>query len=114
MKYILLIYGEEGGWDEAAPEERDAVYARYHALGEAMEKAGVVSGGAELKSSTTATVVRQRNGETLVADGPFVETKEQLGGYYLVDCASLDDAIAWAAQIPGAEHGAIEVRPLVE
>jgi hypothetical protein len=113
MKYLLLIYSEESRWENATADEREAVYAEYTKLGKAMSEAGVVVGGAELKSSSTATVVRQRNGDTLVNDGPFAETREQLGGYYLVDCETLDDAIAWAARIPTAAYGAIEVRPLV-
>jgi|SRR3954465_9737409 hypothetical protein len=113
MKYMLLIYDDEGGWESASADDREAVYAEYRALGEAMREAGVMVGGAELKGSSTATLVRQRDGDTLVNDGPFAETREQLGGYYLVDCPTLDDAIGWAARIPSAAHGTIEVRPLM-
>jgi hypothetical protein len=112
MKYLLLIYSEESRWESATADEREAVYAEYRKLGQAMSEAGVVVGGAELKATSTATVVRQRNGDTLVNDGPFAETREQLGGYYLVDCETLDDAIGWAARIPTASYGSIEVRPL--
>ena len=110
MKYMALIYGNEEAWDALPEEEQQRVTERYMAL--AREPA--VEGGAELQDPETATTVRIRNGETLTTDGPFAETKEQLGGYYLIDCASLDEAIEFAARIPGARHGAVEVRPLVE
>jgi hypothetical protein len=111
MQYLALIYGDASRWESLSEEERAAVYARYSAFGDDAREAGVLVDGAELASPTTATTVRVREGETLVTDGPFVESKEALGGYYLPDCASLDDALDWAARIPGADHGAIEVRP---
>ena len=113
MQYMLLIHGEEGGWDEASEAERADVYERYGKLSAQMREHGHIVGGEELQAAASAKIVRVRDGETLVADGPFAETKEQLGGYYLVDC-DLETALAYAAQIPGAEEGAIEVRPVIE
>jgi hypothetical protein len=110
MKYMALIYGSEEAWDALSEEEQQRVTERYMAL--AREPATV--GGDELQDPDTATTVRVRDGETLTTDGPFAETKEQLGGYYLIDCASLDEALEFAARIPAAERGAVEVRPVVE
>ena len=112
MKYMALIYGDGSRWEQFSAEEREAVYDRYRAFGEEATKAGVAIGGAELGSTRDATTVRIRNDETLVTDGPYAEVKEALGGYYLLECPSLEDALDWAAKIPGAEHGAIEVRAL--
>ena len=111
MKYMALIYGDESRWESASEEERAAAYAQYGAFGEAARAAGVVAGGAELASTRDATTVRVRDGETLVTDGPYAEVKEALGGYYLLECDSMEQALEWAARIPGAEHGTVEVRP---
>ena len=108
MQYLALIYGEEGRWAELSPEEREAEMAEYIAL----SGADVTRGGHELDSIATATTVRVRNDETLVTDGPFAELKEALGGYYVFECDSIDEACGWAAKIPAARHGAIEVRPI--
>jgi hypothetical protein len=110
MQYLLLIYGDGDVWEGASDEERQAMYAQY---AEVFATPGIL-GGAELAPRDTATTVRVRGGETLTTDGPFVEMKESIGGYYLFEAESLDDAIAVAARIPGAQHGAIEVRPVVE
>ena len=110
MKYVALIYGSEDGWSALSEEEQRAATERYMALG----RESVTVDGAELQDADMATTVRVRDGETLTTDGPFAETKEQLGGYYLLDCGSLDEAIEFAARIPAAERGAVEVRPLVE
>ncbi len=110
MKYALLIYGSDEEWESRSEEERAAIYKEYFALS---EDSGVF-GGAELEPATVATTVRQRGGETLTTDGPFAETKEVLGGLYLLEAANLDDAIAFAARIPSARWGAVEIRPLVE
>jgi hypothetical protein len=110
MKYMTLIYGDAAAWEALSEEEQRQVGERYMAL----SREPVVTSGSELEDSDTATTVRVRNGETLTTDGPFAETKEQLGGYYLLDCGSLDEAIEFAARIPAAERGAVEVRPLVE
>lgn len=112
MKVLALIYGEEGRWDSFTEEQRNEVYARYRAFGEqAGEK---ILDGAELAPTRSATTVRVRDGETQVTDGPFTETKESLGGFYLLDCGDLDEAAELAAQIPGAATGAVELRAAAE
>jgi len=111
MQYLALIYGEAGRWEALSDDERTAVYARYTAFAEEAGAAGVLADGGELAATTSATTVRVRDGETLVTDGPLVEAKEALGGYFLFECPSIEDAVDWAARIPGADHGAIEVRP---
>jgi hypothetical protein len=112
MKYMALIYGDEEVWAGFSEEESGAVYDRYRAFGRDAEEAGVLAGGNELALTRNATTVRVRDDETLVTDGPYTEVKEALGGYYLLECGSLDEALDWAARIPGAEHGSVEVRPL--
>jgi hypothetical protein len=114
MKYLLTIYADERVWGEATPEFIETSMAAYGELGTAMREAGVHVGGEGLQPSSTATSVKVRDGETLVTDGPFAETREQLGGYYLLDCKDLDDAIRWAARIPDATHGTVEVRPVMD
>jgi hypothetical protein len=109
MKVLALIYGEEGRWDSYTEEQRNEMYARYRAFGE--QAGDKVLDGAELASTKSATTVRVRDGETQVTDGPFTETKEGLGGYYLLECSDLEEAAQLAAQIPGATTGAVELRP---
>jgi hypothetical protein len=113
MQYLLLIYGDENGWETMSEEEGRQVMEAYGTYTQELESSGAMVGGNALQPTQTATTVRVRNDETLTTDGPFAETKEQLGGYYLVDVDSLDDALEWAAKIPGARHGAIEVRPVM-
>ena len=113
MQYLCLIYGAEERWNSATEEEGRAVMADYMAFTESIEKSGNLAGGNALQPTSTATTVRVRDGETLVTDGPFAETKEQLGGYYLIEAKDADEAIAIAARIPGARHGSVEVRPVV-
>ena len=108
MKYVALIYGEEGRWAGLTDEERSAEMGEYMAL----SQESVTVGGNELDGVSTATTVRVRGDETLVTDGPFAELKETIGGYYVFECDSIDDACRWAAKIPAARHGAIEVRPV--
>jgi hypothetical protein len=108
VKVLALIYADETAWDGADEGEREKVYEQYRAFGEAA--GDKILGGAELASTRAATTVRVRDGQTVVTDGPFAETKEQLGGFYLLDCASLDEAVELAARIPGAARGAVEVR----
>lgn len=112
MQYLLLIYRDEAGVLSATKEMVSQMMAAYAAYTEAMKKAGVYVGGNRLKPVASATTVRAPNGKTNVLDGPFAETKEQLGGYYLIEVAGLDAALSWAARCPGAAHGAIEVRPI--
>jgi len=112
VQYLALIYADETRWEAVSAEERGAVYDRYRAFAEEAREAGVMAGGNELSPTRDATTVRVRGDETLVTDGPYAEVKEALGGYFLFECASIDEALDWAARIPAAEHGAIEVRPL--
>jgi hypothetical protein len=114
MRYLLSIYGDETGWNDATPEQVGAIMAAYDEFGRKVEAAGVMLGGEGLQPTATATTVRVRDGETLTTDGPFAETREQLGGYYLLECKDLDEAIGWAAQIPGAQDGSVEVRPVMD
>ena len=108
MQYLALIYGDEGRWAGLSPEQREQEMGEYMALSQAK----VTKGGNELDSITTATTVRVRGDETLVTDGPFAELKEALGGYYVFECDTIDEACTWASKIPAARHGAIEVRPV--
>ena len=112
MKVMALIYGDASRWEAMSTDEREAVYDRYRAFSDEAQKAGALVGGAELSSTSDATTVRVRERETLVTDGPYAEVKEALGGYFILDVATMDEAIDFAAKIPGAEHGAVEVRPL--
>jgi hypothetical protein len=114
VKYLLTIYGDESGWDQVSEEEGRAVMAAYEAFGREAEQAGVFLGGEGLQPSGTATTVRVRDGQPELTDGPFAETREQLGGYYLLECRDLDEAVRWAAKIPGAATGAVEVRPVMD
>jgi len=112
MQYLLLIYGNEAGMLAATKEQSSRMLAAYGAYTEAMKKAGVIVGGERLKPTSTATSVRVAKGKTEVLNGPYAETKEQLGGYYMIDVPDLDSALSWAARCPGANHGTIEVRPI--
>jgi hypothetical protein len=113
MRYLLLIYSEES---TAAPDpaEAETVMNEYWAYSNAINEAGASKGGEALQDSKTATTVRVKDGERVVTDGPFAETREVLGGYYLIDVPDLDAAIEWAAKCPGAKYGSIEVRPIME
>ncbi len=112
-RYAALIYSVEG---DASPEEWAEVMADYNEFGQKAGAAGVVVGGEALEDTKTATTVQVdgKGGQVHTTDGPFAETKEALGGFYLLDCKDLDEAIHWASQIPGAWHGRVEVRPLME
>jgi hypothetical protein len=112
MKYLALIYGDESVWETFSDAEREAAYARYRAFADEARSAGVLVGGDELGSTRDATTVRVRGGETLVTDGPYAEVKDALGGYFVLECGSIDEAVDVAARIPAVEHGAVEVRPV--
>jgi len=114
MKYLLMIYSDEKVEAGMSPAEQGAYMAAYNAFTKATVDRNVFNAGEALQSTATATTVRVRNGQTVTTDGPFAETKEQLGGYYLLNCKNLDEAIEFAAMIPGAKHGSIEVRPIME
>jgi hypothetical protein len=115
VRYLLLIWSEEApdDYDFSSPEAQE-VMNEYWAYGAALEAAGQTGPGEALQPSTTATMVTVRDGRTVTSDGPFLETKEQLGGYYTVDCDNLDQAIDWAAKCPGAKYGRIEIRPVID
>ena len=112
MRYALLIYTNEAQDAQATKEDWNATMAAYNAFGELFKEQ--ITGGAALNPTSSATTVRVRDGKTLTTDGPFAETKEQLGGFYIVKAANLDEAINIASHIPGAKPGSIEVRPLME
>ena len=112
MKYLALIYTDPAREQAMTAEERDANLAQYMEFGRLGREQGKVLGGNELASVSSATRVQVIGGETVVTDGPYAETREQLGGYYMLECDSVDDAVELAAKIPGAAHGAIEVRPV--
>jgi hypothetical protein len=113
MQYLLLIYDNEANWEKMTPAEREPIYEEYMQLVRQLKQTGKYIGGHQLKPTGTATTVRVHDGKRAITDGPFAETKEQLGGYFLVDASDLDDAIAIAARIPGARYGSVEVRPVV-
>ena len=112
MQYLLLIYGNEAGMLSATKEAASRMMAAYAAYTEAMTKAGVYVGGNRLRPTSSATTVRVADDKTKVLNGPYAETKEQLGGYYMIDVPDLDAALSWAARCPGASFGSIEVRPI--
>ena len=112
MEYLLLLYAEEAGWQKMTKAEQEKGYAAYMAYTEALKKAGVWKGSNRLRPIANATTVRTVNGKSQVLDGPYPDTKEQLGGYYLIDVPDLDAALSWAARCPGAGHGVVEVRPV--
>jgi hypothetical protein len=114
MRYVLLICGDEQAMGAMSPDEASAMTAEYTTFSEEMGRRGVLRGGERLHPSTDATTVQVRDGKVLTADGPYAETKEQIGGYYIVECPNLDEAIEIAAAIPGARNGTIEVRPIWE
>jgi hypothetical protein len=112
MQYLLLIYENEKRWPNLPPPEMGAEMKEYQTLGETFAKQ--IQGGNALQPTRTATTVRVRDGKRLTTDGPFAETKEQLGGYYLVEARDLDEAINVAAKIPAARYGGVEVRPIMK
>jgi hypothetical protein len=112
MQYMLLIYNDENAWQALGDAERGSIVQEYFAFTNGLRESGAFVDGAPLQPTTTATTVRVRHGEQLVTDGPFAETKEQLGGFYMIEAESLDEAIAHAGRVPGAKYGSIEVRPI--
>ena len=114
MQYLLLIYSDEKNAEpNPGSPEFETMMAGYMAFSKEAREAGVMLGGNALQDTSTATTVAVRDGKGLITDGPFAETKEQLGGYYLLDCKDLDEALGYAAKIPGALHGRVEVRPVI-
>ena len=113
MEYLLLIYDEPGAYESLSSEEQQALYQDYGRLTQDLRERSAFVSANQLQPASTATTVRIRDGETLATDGPFAETKETLGGYYLIDVETLDEALEWAAKIPSARFGPVEVRPVV-
>ncbi|MGQ0804337.1 MAG: YciI family protein [Actinomycetota bacterium] len=114
MRYLLMICTEEATVQALSPDEASAVLGEYGKFTEEMGRRGVLQGGERLRFTNEATTVRVEDGEVVTTDGPFAETKEQMGGYFIVDCKDLDEAIEVASKIPAARIGAIEVRPIWE
>jgi hypothetical protein len=112
MQYLLMLYGQESGWTGMSKAEQERGVAAYMAYTEALKTAGVLKGSNRLAPSGSATRVTVTDGKTQVLDGPYADTKEQLGGYYLIDVPDLDAALSWAARCPGSGHGIVEVRAL--
>lgn len=112
MKYALLIYGDESEQSAASPEDQQRVMKEYMEFGAYIDEKGANLGGEALDVTSTATTVRVRNGEVLTTDGPFAETRETLGGFYMIEAADLDEAIEIAAKLPGSWYGSVEVRPV--
>jgi hypothetical protein len=110
MQYLLTLYADENGWDKMTPEQQQQGVGAYMAYGKALQEAGVLKASNRLRPSSTATTLRTTNGKTQILDGPFADSKEQLGGYFLLDVPDLDAALAWAGRCPGVGHGVVEVR----
>jgi hypothetical protein len=114
MQYMILIYDDERAWLDLPEPARQSIYAAHVEYAGQLVKAGILRGGSELAPTTSATTLRIRGGKVLQTDGPFAETREQLGGYYLIEVENLDEALHWARQCPGADRGSIEVRPILD
>lgn len=112
MQYLMLIYENESAWTAISPEEAGAIFGDYVKLTQALTQSGHYKGGNPLEPTRTATTVRTRDGKIHTTDGPFAETREQLGGYFLIDADDLDEAIAIAARIPASATGSVEIRPI--
>jgi len=112
MQYLLMLHVEEAGWSKLPKSQQEEGVAAYAAYTEALKKAGAWVGSNRLQPVSAATTVRVADSKSQVLDGPYIESKEQLGGYYLIDVPDLDSALSWAARCPGASHGTIEVRPV--
>ncbi|MDX2235210.1 MAG: YciI family protein [Hyphomonadaceae bacterium] len=113
MKYMILIYSSEAAWMAQSPAEMESAIGAYAAYSTALAQAGKMVDGQELQPVSTARSITVRGGDMTVRDGPYVDTKEQLGGFYLIDVETEAEAIQWAARCPGAAHGAVELRPVV-
>jgi hypothetical protein len=112
MQYLLTLYSDESGWEKMTPEQQQQGVAAYGAYTQALSAAGVLKGSNRLRPSSTATTLRTTNNKTQVLDGPFIDSKEQLGGYYLIEVPDLDAALSWAGKCPGVGHGVVEVRAI--
>jgi hypothetical protein len=112
VEYLALVYADEDAWSASTETERSSILESYAGFARDARAAGVMVDGAELAPTSSATTVRVRDAEHVITDGPYAEVREALGGYFILECTSLDAAVEWAARIPAAEHGAIEVRPV--
>jgi hypothetical protein len=112
MEYLLLLYVNENGWNALTPAQQQQGAAAYKAYTEALQKSGALKGSNRLRPTSSATTVRIENSKSQVLDGPYADSKEQLGGYYLIEAPDLDGAISWANRCPAAGHGVVEVRPV--
>ncbi len=113
MKYMLLLFGDESGWEGLSEDQVMEVTEAYGKYSEDVEAAGVFVSGEGLQPSSTATTLRMSGGERLLTDGPFAESKEQVGGFYVLDCKDLDEALEWAEKCPASQDGTIEIRPVM-
>jgi hypothetical protein len=113
MKFMLLLWGDESHWADMSEEEAAAEMARWEDYSAQLVAAGAMVSGEGLQPSATSKTLRIENGERVVTDGPYAETKEQLGGFYVIECASMDEALDWAAKAPSAGRGSTEVRPVM-
>lgn len=113
MQYLLMVYSTEGQWETMTPAQQQQGLAAYGAFSEALKQAGALKGSNRLQPTSTATTVRVADGKTQVLNGPYAESKEQLGGYFLIEAPDLDAAMSWAARCPGSSHGVVEVRPIM-
>jgi hypothetical protein len=112
MQFMLMLYVNEGGWGALTPAQKAEGLAAYQAYGEALTEAGALVAAGRLQPTSSATTVREVGGKAQVLDGPYADSKEQIGGYYLIEAADLDAALAWAARCPSTSHGVVEVRPI--
>jgi hypothetical protein len=112
MEYMLMVYVHEGGWFQLTPEQQAHGMAAYRAYVESLQKAGVLRTSSQLGASATAKTIRTTGGKTQVLDGPFADSKEQLGGFFLIDVPDLETALSWASRCPAVNHGVVEVRTL--
>ena len=112
MQYMLMIYSKEGAWDQMTPAQQTEGLAAYLAFNEALQQSGALKGSNRLQPTTNATTVRVTGGKSQVLNGPYADSKEQLGGYFLIEATDLDAALSWASRCPGASHGVVEVRPV--
>jgi hypothetical protein len=113
MQFILMAYVQEGGWETMTKAQQEQGLIAYKSFTDALKQSGALVGSNRLAASSNATTIRAVDGKTQVLDGPFADTKEQLGGYFLIEAKDLDAAIAWASRCPATGHGAVEVRPVV-
>jgi hypothetical protein len=114
MRYMLMIFSEEAPADQVSPEQWQQIADEYNSFGRMLRERTTLEAGEQLEDGNTATTIRVREGRTLTTDGPFIESKEQFGGYYQFHAKDLDEAIELAAQCPGARYGTVEIRPIVE